>query len=200
MNQRPREGMIDSITARITSPEMNFVSEWRRTYLPLLELLPTLDDAQLAALDNVTRLYFCTTKSRMVSLSFLLHPTESEITWSAVFAISAYTEWLIANEDKYDKFIHTLLELRDGYGVTSDEHGKVASLLAHIKVREDYQTKSDGSLMYFKDKDVILLVEENHDRLDALMSYAGERRYRGLSDLEFREYAAQHQSLQQGWL
>jgi hypothetical protein len=136
----------------------------------------------------------------MTVMTYLLDPDEAERTWDVFMSVSAYSEWLITDSDRYDKFIYVLTELRNEYGVIADEKGRVNSLMAHLKAKEDYQVKHRSGRNYMRDSEVVWFVEENWERLDALISYAGERGYTGLSASDFGGYLQQHKALQEGWL
>lgn len=195
-----RETLISSVSARLTSPELNFITEWKRISVPLLEMLPSLDDSRLYSLDKITELYFATRKSRMLALSFLSDPTHSEETWSNISLIAGHADWLIANEKRYDKVVHLLMQLRDRYGVTAGESGRVDSFMAHVQVQADYTSRNESLHMYLQNEEVIRLVEEYHGNVEAFIGYAGARGYMGLNSEDFREYLTQHDALQEGWL
>lgn len=195
-----RDNLIASLNLALTSPSLNFMTHWQRTSSYLVALLPTLSTQRLETLDAVVQLYCSTMKSRMTVLTYLLDPDEAERTWDVFTSVSAYSEWLLADNDRYDKFIYVLTELRNRYRITADEKGKVNSLMAHLRVKEDYQIHHRSGRNYTRDSEVVWFVEGNWERLDALISYAGERGYTGLSTGDFEGYLTQHKALQKGWL
>lgn len=195
-----REALVASVSARLTSSELNFITNWKGVSSPLLEMLPSLDDSRLYSLDKITELYFATRKSRILALSFLSDPTRAEETWENLSLIAGHADWLMANENRYDKVIHLLMQLRDRYGVTTSENGRIESLMAHLKVQADYTLRNETLHMYLQNEDVIRLVEEHYEGIEAFISYAGARGYMGLNHEDFREYLTQHDALQEGWL
>jgi len=197
-----REALIKSITERVMSPDVeDFLGEDQRRH-QFLDMLPTLQTKYLESLDNVSRFYWATTKSRLRSFLSLMPPTEeTKIVWSTVQSIGAYSDWLLAHEEyPYEKFTHIFVQLRDRYGMPVDEHGKSRSIMTHLEIHKDYLGKYHGEYLYLRNDEVVNFVETYYEHVDALRSYCADRSYTGLSDEGFKEYLSQHEALQEGWL